>query len=154
MSARKGDRIAPCWVRLVREPGAPPFGRVTINGPGDVARLVERRFARAIQESVVVLALDPAHRVLAACEVARGGLDACAVDNRVVLTAALAAGASAVLLVHNHTSGRVEPSTADRRVTIDLGRACELVGLEFVDHVILGGRGRWYSMDAGRAGRG
>jgi DNA repair protein RadC len=65
-------------------------------------------------------------------------MDTILVDPRIVFRGALIAGASAIVLMHNHPSGEPEPSQADVTVTRDLVRAGQLVKIEVIDHVIMG----------------
>jgi DNA repair protein RadC len=65
-------------------------------------------------------------------------MDTILVHPREVFRIAIIAGASAVVLMHNHPSGEPQPSEADIKVTRDLIRAGELVKIEVLDHVIVG----------------
>jgi len=67
-----------------------------------------------------------------------GTLDTIVVHAREVFRAAVIAGASAVVLMHNHPSGDPTPSEADIKVTRDLIRAGQLLKIEVLDHVIVG----------------
>ena len=73
--------------------------------------------------------------------ISQGLLDSILVHPREVFRPAIAANASALVLVHNHPSGDPTPSEADIRVTRDLIRAGQLLKIEVLDHVILGRRG-------------
>ena len=79
-------------------------------------------------------------RLLRKVALTRGTLDAAIVHSRDVFRHAVAANASAVVLVHNHPSGDPTPSKADITVTRDLIRAGRLLKIEVQDHVILGRR--------------
>ena len=73
--------------------------------------------------------------------VSTGTLDTILVHPREVFRTAIAANASALILMHNHPSGEAVPSEADIRVTRDLIRAGQLLKLEVLDHVIVGNPG-------------
>jgi len=90
-----------------------------------------------LQEVFLVFLLDVRNEVLGYIEAARGGVDACPVDPRVVFRAAVAAGASAIIVAHNHPSGRAEPSAEDVALTARLKEAGELLGIRLLDHVIV-----------------
>jgi DNA repair protein RadC len=71
---------------------------------------------------------------------ASGTLDTLLVHPREVFRTAIAAGAAALILVHNHPSGDPTPSEADIRVTRDIIRGGQLLKIEVLDHIILGRR--------------
>ena len=69
------------------------------------------------------------------------------VDARQILKIAVEVGASALVLAHNHPSGDPEPSFEDVQVTIAVAAAAEVIGVSFLDHLVVGG-GRWVSLAA------
>ena len=120
--------------------------RIQIRGPEDAAALLEPQLAHLEVERSVVLLLDRKHRVLREVLVGIGGVAHSPMDAREILAAALREpGTAAILVAHNHPSGDPEPSIDDRNVTRRLMDASEIVGLEFVDHVIVAARG-WSSL--------
>lgn len=92
-------------------------------------------------EVFALLLLDTRHRVLGFRELFRGTLDGASVYPREVVKMALAYNAAAVILVHNHPSGDPEPSQADRKLTVTLKEALDMVGTRTLDHIIVGGEG-------------
>ena len=74
-----------------------------------------------------------------------GGIPEATVDVRLVLRAALLAQSPAIILVHNHPSGSPAPSACDNRLTDNLAKAAALMNIRLADHVIIGGRGNYYS---------
>lgn len=84
--------------------------------------------------------LDTRHRLIEYVELFQGTIDGAEVHPREVVRAALRLNAAAVLVAHNHPSGEVEPSAADRAVTARLKQALALVDVRLLDHVIVGGR--------------
>lgn len=89
------------------------------------------------KEHFAVMFLDT-RRVVKGFEIVSiGNLDSAVVHPREVFRAAIVAGASAIILAHNHPSGDPKPSEADVRVTRELIRAGELLKLEILDHVIV-----------------
>lgn len=89
-------------------------------------------------EVFACLLLDNQHRVLKYVELFRGTIDGAAVYPREVVKIALAHGAAAVILVHNHPSGIAEPSSADRAITERLKKALDLIDVRVLDHLIVG----------------
>ncbi len=90
------------------------------------------------REVFKLILLDTERRVLEVADISAGTLTEAAVYPREVVARALAAGAAAVFCAHNHPSGPARPSRDDRRLTRRLFHACAGVGLELVDHVIVG----------------
>ena len=95
-------------------------------------------------EVFAILCLSTKHRVIAYHEVSRGTLDATLVHPREVFKAALLANAAAIVLCHNHPSGEPTPSPDDLQLTRRLVGAGALLGVDVLDHVIVGD-GRYYS---------
>lgn len=89
-------------------------------------------------ECFVVLMLNTRRRVRGHQLVTIGTMDTLLVHPREVFRGAIIAGASAIVLMHNHPSGEPQPSEADIRVTRDLIRAGQLVKIEVLDHVVIG----------------
>ena len=85
------------------------------------------------------LFLDAKHRVLAFESLFRGTIDSASVYPRQVVKRALAHNAAALILAHNHPSGVADPSPADRVLTKRLQEALELVDVQVLDHIIVGG---------------
>jgi DNA repair protein RadC len=119
-----------------------PDDRPSVETPRDVCLLLDG-LRREAAERVVAVLLDARHRLLRVETIAHGTLNASRFIPRDLLGPALAAGAAAVVLAHNHPSGDPAPSRADRRVTDVMRAACELVGVALLDHVILGGGGQY-----------
>ncbi len=94
-----------------------------------------------------VLFLDGKNRVLFFEDVARGSVSSCVVHPREVFWSAVYHRASAILCVHNHPSGDPEPSGEDETITRRLKEAGELLGIRFLDHVIIGERSYYSFVD-------
>jgi DNA repair protein RadC len=122
--------------------------RPRIRGPEDVVQLMAPRLRALQHEEFHVLILNTRHRVLRIQIVSRGILDAALVHPREVFAPALEERGSAVILVHNHPSGDPEPSPEDRRVTDQLARAGEILGIRVLDHIVIGNPG-WASVSVG-----
>ncbi|MEB0107769.1 RadC family protein [Pseudomonas sp. MH9.3] len=84
------------------------------------------------------LFLDSRHRVLGFEALSQGTIDKAQVYPRQVVKRALAYNAAALILCHNHPSGSVEPSAADRKLTRTLQDALEMVDVRVLDHIIVG----------------
>ena len=117
----------------VRNPGRP-----VISSSEDVDGLLRGRIANLDRENFVVVLLNTKNEVLGFPTVSVGTLSASLVHPREVFKAAIRASAAGIVLAHNHPSGRVGPSREDREVTRRLKEASEIIGIEVLDHVILG----------------
>ena len=89
-------------------------------------------------ECFQVVLLNTRRRLMRVEKLSQGTLDTLLVHPREVFRAAIAAGAAAIVVAHNHPSGDPTPSEQDIKVTRDLIRAEQLLKIEMVDHVILG----------------
>lgn len=114
-----------------------------------VVRYAQAAIGDMPQEHLMLIALDARNRIRKTVEVARGGLTGLHVAVRDVLVAALASGASAFVLTHNHPSGDPTPSPEDIAFTKRVAEGGAIVGCALLDHVIVG-RDAYVSMlDAG-----
>jgi DNA repair protein RadC len=93
---------------------------------------------RPDQEQVWVLLLDARLQPLGRFLCALGTVSSVTVHPREVFKPAILASASSIIFVHNHPSGNPEPSDADNKVTRQLSRAGEILGISLVDHLVLG----------------
>ena len=122
-----------------------PLDRGTpITSAAQVHRVFAPRFADAEQEEFLAVLLDRKQRVLRVVDVSRGTLDSSIVHPREVFRDAIREAAASVIAVHNHPSGDPEPSAEDRYLTRRLVAAAEVLGLQLLDHVIIG-RGEYHS---------
>ena len=94
--------------------------------------------------------LDTKHRVLRATVLSVGTLDASLVHPREVFRAAAAGAAAALVLFHNHPSGDPTPSADNVALTARLVDAGALMGIEVVDHLVLGDAAYYSFKEQGR----
>ena len=111
----------------------------TVRNPADVAAYLGTELSDLAQEQLRVVLLDGGNRVLATCLVYQGGLNSTVIRLGDCFREAVAQGAAAVVLVHNHPSGDPTPSPEDIRLTADAAQAGDLLGVELLDHVVIGG---------------
>jgi DNA repair protein RadC len=131
------------WI-VVRDAEA-PSPRV-LKHPDDVARLAQEFVRASDKEHFWVVLLNTRHHYLMHTEVSVGNQTASLVHPREVFGAAVREGAHSLLLAHNHPSGDPTPSAEDRELTTRLKECGQLLGIEVLDHVIVGnGTGRWGS---------
>ena len=111
--------------------------RPALASPEAVARYLQLHLAARQHEVFAVLFLDSQHRLIALEEMFRGTLTRTSVYPREVVLRALHHHAGAVILAHNHPSGQVQASAADKAVTQSLQAALGLVDIQVLDHVIV-----------------
>lgn len=90
------------------------------------------------REVFVVLFLDNQHRLIKHQEMFQGTVNSVEVHPREILREALKVNAAAIILAHNHPSGRAEPSRADREVTDLVSKACLFLDIRVLDHLVIG----------------
>jgi DNA repair protein RadC len=122
-----------------------PF-REPLGRPYALVRYLFLNYAVPDQEVVGALYLNGRHRLIGEEEFFRGSLCRATVEPRQVLRSALVRSSAAVCLFHTHPSGDPQPSLEDLSFTRRLNEACNAVGVELVDHIIVGGTKRWVSL--------
>jgi len=116
-------------------PGTP------ITGSAQLFNHMRERLHGMRREAFFVLLLDTKHHVIREDRIAVGSLNESIVHPREVFKGAIQESAAAVLFVHNHPSGDPTPSSQDRALTERLCRAGEIIGIEVLDHLIVGDQG-------------
>lgn len=88
-------------------------------------------------EQFKILLLNQSNRVLGMYEVSSGGIAGTSVDLRMIFAAALKANAVSLIMIHNHPSGQVKPSEADKQITRKIREAGRIMDITLVDHLII-----------------
>lgn len=122
-----------------------PAERPQVTCPEDAAGLVLPVLTGRDRELCVLVALDVKHRLLAVSTVSVGTADHTFMAPREIFRDALLAGASAIFVAHNHPSGDATPSADDRQVTRRLAQAGTTLGIDLLDHLVVGDPG-WTSL--------
>ncbi len=112
--------------------------KTIVKTPEDVMRLVGKRLGAKKKEHFLALLLDTRNQLIKVAEISVGSLDSSIVHPREVFKEAISASAAAVIFAHNHPSGDVQASPDDIKLTKRLAEAGELVGIEVLDHIIIG----------------
>ncbi len=89
-------------------------------------------------EEFWVLYLSRSNRILASKQTSRGGIAGTVIDIRLILKDALENTASSLIICHNHPSGTLQPSEADKEITRKIARAAEIMDIRLLDHIIIG----------------
>lgn len=126
-------------------------GRSPFNTPKDLAEFLRPLLEPEPVEVFGIVCLTTKHRVIAWHELSRGTLDATLVHPREAFKVALLANAAVVALAHNHPSGDPTPSADDVTLTARLVAAGALLGVDVIDHIIIGHDSAYYSFkEAGK----
>ena len=112
-----------------------------IEGPEDVARYALPLLRYEQKEHFLVMLLDVRNRVLAMPTVSIGSLTASVAHPREIFREAIRYSAANMILIHNHPSGDSTPSREDIRITKQMMKAGEIMGIPVLDHVIIAGDG-------------
>lgn len=117
-----------------------------IREPSSVAAYLRRRIHDDAREHFVAIYLDGRHRPIADSVVSIGTATASLVHPREVFQPAIALGACALLIGHNHPSGDASPSAEDLEVTKRLADAGRILGVMLLDHVVWTRGGAFHSI--------
>ena len=90
-----------------------------------------------IFEEFKVIYLNQSNKVLGVRTISQGGIASTVVDLRIILSIALKSLATSIILSHNHPSGNLVPSNPDKVLTAKIKKACELLDIGLLDHVII-----------------
>ena len=124
-----------------------PEERVAINSPQDVANLLMGEMSLLEQEHLRVLLLNTKNEVMNIQEIYVGNVNSSVVRPAEVIRPAVRENAPSIIVVHNHPSGDPTPSQEDVSITKDLVAAGKLLGVELLDHVIIGSQNRFVSLN-------
>ena len=109
-----------------------------VKTPDEVVAVVRGRLKGKKKEYFLALLLDIRNRLIKVAEISVGSLDSSIVHPREVFKEAISASAASVIFVHNHPSGDPEASEDDIKLTKRLAEVGEIVGIDVLDHIIVG----------------
>lgn len=98
------------------------------------------------REMALVLNFNTKLEIINAHIISVGGIDSTAIDVKNIFKSALLSNASSLMLIHNHPSGDCKPSKDDLVVTENVKKACMLMDMRFIDHIVVG-KDRYYSIE-------
>src|SRR5215471_6829508 len=131
-------------VTLVKEGRVPCYNQ-QIRSAVDASTLLHTYLADVDQENFVIILINQKNRVLGANTVFIGSLTASIVHPREIYKSVILSNAASIICGHNHPSSDCQPSREDRAITTRLVEAGKLLGISVLDHVIIGGDGRYFS---------
>jgi len=118
--------------------------REKITSSQDLFKLFEPILIDLPHEEFWVTILNAANKVMEVFRLTQGGTKQTIVDVPLILKTALQKSAQALAIAHNHPSGQNRPSPDDEKITFQIKKGCEAIGITFLDHIIIA-RGNYYS---------
>ena len=117
------------------------YRKIKIKSPGDVAKVLldSMRYLKIEQLKLVIL--NNSNEILKIKNVTEGNANMLAADAKNVLSEVIKMQAPKIILAHNHPSGNLEPSENDMKFTKRIKQACEILGIQLLDHVIVADNG-------------
>ena len=111
-----------------------------MNVPSSIANYYMEQMRHLEQEQLVAIFVDSKCNMIKDIVISKGSINQSFMCNREILVEALKCDAVNLILLHNHPSGDPQPSVADISSTKKLNKACELIGISLLDHIIIGDR--------------
>src|SRR5215831_20187889 len=143
-STVREDGIPIYRVSLVRE-GRLPYAKERIRSAAIASTILHTYLTDVDREHFVILMLDQKNQVIGINTVSIGSLTASVVHPREVYKPAILSNCAALILGHNHPSGDPQPSKENRAITQRLKEAGALLGINVLDHLVIGAEGRYFS---------
>jgi DNA repair protein RadC len=150
METKQNLRVAE--VKLTYKTTVKATDRPQINSSIDVHRVLQSNWNFEIIEFIEefkIILLNRANRVLGIAPISVGGTSGTVADPKVIFVSALKCNAASIILVHNHPSGNLKPSEADKQITNKIRQAAKLMDIEVLDHLILSTNGFFSFGDKG-----
>lgn len=108
-----------------------------ISSSDDIFELMQPLLGELPHEEFWILYLNNSNKVLQKQQLSKGGISGTLVDIRLVLKNALQLGATSLILCHNHPSGTLLPSKADKNITLKIKQAAQTLDITILDHIII-----------------
>ncbi len=119
---------------------------IAISGPNTIAAILPKLLTTNTKEHFIAFYLDGSHQIVSYSVVSIGTATAAMVHPREAFQPAIAVGAVAVIVAHNHPSGSLKISDSDRVTTKRIADAGEILGIKLLDHIIFTADGSFVSM--------
>lgn len=134
---------------LGRRRARPLKQQVKISSSADAHTHMAYQFQDLAHEEFWIMILNRANRVIHSACISKGGVSGTVVDVKIILKSLIEHLASSVILLHNHPSGNLVPSDADKRITKKIKLATESMDIALLDHLIIGGNSYFSFADEG-----
>lgn len=123
--------------------------RTSISGSKDAAEIVLPLLRDLSHEAFCVLYLNQSNKLIKHEIISSGGMTGTVADVRMILKNALLHNSNQIIVAHNHPSGNLEPSNADKALTLKLKEAAAVMDVKLLDHIIVGNTSFFSMGDAG-----
>ncbi len=133
-----------CEIELIYKPIIKPSQRPQVSTSQEVHELLRENWDEnkiELVEEFKVMLLNRANKVIGLVDISLGGFSGTIADPKVIFVAALKAGASSLIMAHNHPSGNLKPSKADISLTQKITAAGTLLDITVWDHIIITAEG-------------
>ncbi len=127
-------------VKLVKD--APLYSELPLLTPYEAASTIGELLCEMDREVVCVVNLQADLKPINVTFASIGSLSEAVVHPREILKSSILSNASSIMLIHSHPSGNLLPSKSDTMITDRMNKVCEIVGIQLIDHVIVGGNNR------------
>jgi len=117
------------------------YRKIKIKNPGDVARVLADGMKHLKTEHLKLVILNNSNEILKIHNITEGNTNMLAADAKNILSEVVKIQAPKIILAHNHPSGNLEPSENDIKFTKKIKQACEILGIQLLDHVIVADNG-------------
>jgi len=124
-------------IKMVKEKNL-EYGNTQISSPKDCANIFKKFIGDYDREALVVATLDTKNKITSLTVGSLGSLNTSIVHPREIFKTAILGNAATIIVGHNHPSGSIEPSKEDISITTRLKECGKILGIELLDHVIIG----------------
>lgn len=114
------------------------YKNIQIKSPDDMAKVVMNELKNETKEIIKLVMLNCRNEIIKIMEIAKGGNNFANFSIPEILGETLKTKAPKIIIIHNHPSGKSEPSSRDIEITNELYNACQTVGIELIDHIVIG----------------
>ena len=137
------DKLEQVAIRMVEQP--PLYSKEPMNNPDVAIRVMNEFLSQMDRELFCIVNLQADLTPINMNIVSVGSLNEALINPREIFKSAILSNAHSMMLIHNHPSGNLTPSTSDIQTTARMQELGELMGISLVDHIITGRNGNYYS---------
>ena len=141
------DKLEQVAIRMVEQP--PLYSNEPMNNPDVAIRVMNEFLSQMDRELFCIVNLQADLTPINMNIVSVGSLNEALINPREIFKSAILSNAHSMMLIHNHPSGNLTPSTSDIQTTARMQELGELMGISLVDHIITGRNGNYYFQIAG-----
>lgn len=112
--------------------------KIQIKNTKDIAEILIDEMRYEKREIIKLVLLNTKNIILKVMDISFGGTSSAMIEPKDILIEAIKIGAPKIILAHNHPSGDLEPSLADIEITNRIEKAAKIIGIELLDHIVIG----------------